>query len=427
MSRLLIRGGQCVRPDGVTQQSILIENGSFLDFDPPASAQADEVIDASGKHVFPGLIDDQVHFREPGLTHKEDLRTGSMAAAKGGVTAFMEMPNTSPNTTTAAALSAKLARAKRSCVVDYGFFAGATGQNTAWLREESRACGIKIFIGSSTGDLLVDEQEALEEIFAQTSLPIRANAAALDGGRVISDHSKIRNAEAAAKSAARTIDLARRHKHRFHLLHVSSAAECDVLQDRPEWVTAEACPHHLFFDTTDYDRLGSRVQMNPALKSPEDKEAVWAALKDGTIEVLATDHAPHTLEEKDQPYPRSPSGLPSIEWLLPLMVNAASDGRCSFEQIAAWGAANPAKVWDLKGKGGLHTGFDADFSIVDTEELSEVKDGCQVTKCNWSPWHGSTLRGMVCSTWVRGIRAYQEDQFADPGLGVPLHYDRGDS
>ena len=435
MSRLLIRGGHCVRPDGVIQQNILIEDGRFVDFDPPASAHADDVIDASGKHVFPGLIDDQVHFREPGLTHKEDLRTGSMAAAKGGVTAFMEMPNTSPNTTSAGALSAKLARAKRSCVVDYGFFAGATGQNTAWLREETRACGIKIFIGSSTGDLLVDEQEALEEIFAQTCLPIaahcedetlvRANAAALDGGRVISDHSKIRNAEAAARSAARTIDLARRHKHRFHLLHVSSAAECDVLRERPEWVTAEACPHHLFFDTTDYDRLGSRVQMNPALKSPEDREAVWAALHDGTIEVLATDHAPHTLEEKDQPYPRSPSGLPSIEWLLPLMIDAASDGRCTFEQIAAWGAANPAKVWDLKGKGGLKPGLDADFSIVDTESESKVQDGAQVTKCNWSPWHGSTLRGVVCSTWVRGLRAYHEDQFADPGSGQPLQYDRG--
>ena len=437
MSRLLIRGGLCVRPDGVTQQNILIENGTFLDFDPPDSAHTDHVVDASGKHVFPGLIDDQVHFREPGLTHKEDLRTGSMAAAKGGVTAFMEMPNTSPNTTSASALSAKLARAKRSCVVDYGFFAGATGQNTAWLCTETRACGIKIFIGSSTGDLLVDEQEALEEIFAQTSLPIaahcedetlvRANAAALDGGRVISDHSKIRNAEAAAKSAARTIDLARRHKHRFHLLHVSSAAECEVLRDRPEWVTAEACPHHLFFDTTDYDRLGSRVQMNPALKSPEDKEAVWSALYDGTIEVLATDHAPHTLEEKDQPYPRSPSGLPSIEWLLPLMIDAASDGRCTFEQIATWGAANPAKVWDLKGKGGLQSGLDADFSIVDVEALSEVHDDCQVTKCNWSPWHGSTLRGVVCSTWVRGIRAYQEGQFADQALGQPLQYERGDA
>jgi dihydroorotase len=435
MSRLLIRGGHCVRPDGVTQQNILIENGAFLDFDPPASAHTDDVIDATGMHVFPGLIDDQVHFREPGLTHKEDLRTGSMAAAKGGVTAFMEMPNTSPTTTSADALSAKLARAKRSCVVDYGFFGGATGQNTAWLREETRACGIKIFIGSSTGDLLVDEQELLEEIFAQTRLPIaahcedetlvRANAAALDGGLVISDHSKIRNAEAAAKSAARTIDLARRHKHRFHLLHVSSAAECDVLRDRPEWVTAEACPHHLFFDTTDYDRLGSRVQMNPALKSPEDKEAVWAALQDGTIEVLATDHAPHTLEEKDEPYPRSPSGLPSIEWLLPLMINAASEGRCTFEQIAAWGAANPAKIWDLKGKGSLKVGLDADFSIVDTEALSEVQDGSQVTKCNWSPWHGSALRGMVCSTWVRGFRAYHEGQFADPGSAQPLQYERG--
>lgn len=437
MSRLLIRGACCVRADGVTQQSILIENGTFLDFDPPASAHTDDVIDATGMHIFPGLIDDQVHFREPGLTHKEDLRTGSMAAAKGGVTAFMEMPNTSPNTTSTAAFCAKLARAKRSCVVDYGFFAGATGHNTAWLREETRACGIKIFIGSSTGDLLVDEQEALEEIFAQTTLPIaahcedetlvQANAAALDGGQDISDHSKIRNAEAAAKSAARTIDLARRHKHRFHLLHVSSAAECEVLRERPEWVTAEACPHHLFFDTTDYARLGSRVQMNPALKSPEDKEAVWAALQDGTIEVLATDHAPHTLEEKNQPYPRSPSGLPSIEWLLPLMVNAACDGRCTFEQIAAWGASNPAKVWDLKGKGSLQPGLDADFSIVDSEALSKVHDGCQVTKCNWSPWHGAKLRGMVCSTWVRGIRVYQEGQFADPGSGRPLQYDRGES
>ncbi|MAV54453.1 MAG: dihydroorotase [Phycisphaerae bacterium] len=434
MSRVLIRGGHCVRPDGVSKQNVLIEDGVFLDFDPPQSAASDQVIDAEGAHVFPGLIDDQVHFREPGLTHKEDLKTGSMAAAKGGVTAFMEMPNTSPNTTTSLALSAKLARAKRSCVVDYGFFAGATGQNTAWLRDEQRACGIKIFIGSSTGDLLVDEQEALEEIFAETTLPIaahcedetlvQANAAALGGGRIITDHSKIRNAEAAAKSAARTIDLARRHKHRFHLLHVSSAAECEVLRTRPEWVTAEACPHHMFFDTTDYKTLGSRVQMNPALKSPADRAAVWEALHDGTISVLATDHAPHTLDEKAHPYPESPSGLPSVEWLLPLMVNAALAGKCTFEQIAAWGAENPAKVWDVKGKGALQVGLDADFSLVDTEASVIVQDGAQVTKCNWSPWHGSTLQGVVRSTFVRGTRVYEEGNFAHSGTGRPIQFER---
>ncbi|TWT58003.1 Dihydroorotase [Thalassoglobus neptunius] len=416
--RTLIRNAQCVLPEGIQKHDVLIEDDKILGIDPPKTASVDETVDAEGRHLLPGAIDDQVHFRDPGLTHKEDLHTGSVACAKGGITTFLEMPNTNPTTTSLEALDAKLELAAGKCVVNFGFYIGATPENLDVLKAAERTPGIKIFIGSSTGNLLVDGQDALEKIFAETTLPIcahcedeatvRANRERLNGGTSIHDHSKIRDHEAAIISTRRAVDLSTRHQHPFHVLHVSTAQEAEFLKDRPSWVTAEACPHHLFFNVDDYDRLGSRVQMNPSIKTAEDNRALWNALRDGVIEVIATDHAPHTLEEKDRPYPESPSGLPAVENSMALMLDAVNRGQCTLEQVVSWMCAAPARIWKIANKGAIREGFDADLVLVDLSRRETIRDENQLTKSKWSPWNGVELTGWPVRTWVLGKTVFQD-------------------
>ncbi len=420
----------CVLASGVERGDVVVDGSRIVGIEPGGAASAtgaDEVVDAGGLWLLPGVIDDQVHFRDPGLTHKEDLRTGSMAAAKGGVTTFLEMPNTSPPAVTREGIAQKYDIAAGKCVVNYGFYIGATPDNVAELNaiDPRTVPGIKIFIGSSTGNLLVDEQEALERIFAETTLPIcahcedeatvRANAAALDGGRSYSDHSKVRDVNAAVIATRRAMELAHRHKHRFHVLHVSTGAECELLRERGEYVTAEACPHHLFFSVDDYERLGSLVQMNPSVKTKADQEALWAALGDGRIEVIATDHAPHTLEEKDVPYPKSPSGVPAVENSLALMLDQVNKGRCTIDRVVEWMCAAPARVWDIANKGRIEVGFDADLVLVDMERRAVVRNAEQLTKSKWSPWDGVELKGWAVRTWVMGRTVFRDGR-VDAGV-----------
>ena len=433
MSRILIRGATCILPTGAARVDILIDGEIILDVDPPRTAAVDEIIDATGLHLLPGVIDDQVHFREPGLTHKEDLRTATRACAKGGVTSFLEMPNTKPETITVERLHDKLALAATKCLVNYGFYVGATPDNVAELQIAKRTPGIKIFIGSSTGNLLVDQQEALERIFAETTLPIcahcedeatvRANAAALNGGKEYADHSRIRDEKAAVIATKRSIDLAHRHKHRFHVLHVSTAAETELLRDHRGLITAEACPHHLFFNTDDYARLKSLVQMNPSIKSPVDNAGLWTALNDGRIQVVATDHAPHTLEEKDRPYPQSPSGLPAVENSLALMLDAAHRGLCTVEQVVSWMCDAPARVWDIVNKGRITPGYDADLVLVDLQKSATIHNHEQATKCGWSPWDGVTLTGWPVRTFVLGETVFQDGMINDNHRGGEIQFD----
>lgn len=433
MTTILIRNATCVLPDATERVDVLVDGTKIARIDPPAGTQADEVVDATGLHLIPGVVDDQVHFRDPGLTHKEDLHTGSLGCAKGGITTFLEMPNTNPTTTTVDALAAKLDLAAGKSVVNYGFYMGATPTNVDELSRATRTPGIKIFIGSSTGDLLVDEQDALERIFAETTLPItahcedeatvRANAAALDGGRELADHSRIRDHAAALKATERAFDLARRHRHRFHLLHTSTAAEAALLPDTDGLITAEACPHHLFFHTGDYERLGSRVQMNPSIKTPEDNAALWQALLDGSIQVVATDHAPHTLEEKAQPYPKSPSGLPAVENSLALMLNEVHGGRCTLEQVVSWMCDAPARVWDLVDKGRIVEGYDADLVLVDLNKTQVVRDSDQLTKCGWTPWDGVSLTGWAVRTWVLGRTVFADGRVDAKARGSEVVFD----
>ena len=289
------------------------------------------------------------------------------------------------------------------------------------LKAARRTPGIKIFICSITGNLLVDQQEDLERIFAETTLTIcahcedeatvRANSERLSGGSAFIDHSSIRDHKAAIIATKRAVDLAERHNHRFHVLHVSTAQEVEFLKTTSDLITAEACPHHLLFNVDDYERLGSLVQMNPSIKNKEDNAALWQALLDGTIGVVATDHDPHTLEEKQLPYPQSPSGLPAVENSLALMLDSVNKGRCSLQQVVSWMCEAPAKVWDIVNKGRIQVGYDADLVLVDMNREAEVRNEDQVTKCGWTPWHGDTLKGWPVRTIVGGRTVFNEGVF----------------
>lgn len=434
--KTIIKNAQVVLPTEVSTTDILIENSKIVEIDAAIQTNADEVVDATGLTLMAGVVDDQVHFREPGLTHKEDLAHASRACAAGGVTSFLEMPNTIPNAINQERILEKLEIASKHSLVNYGFYIGATPDNVEELKNATRTPGIKIFIGSSTGDLLVDQQEALERIFAETTLPIcahcedeatvRANSEAYAGASDVAVHSKIRDHEAAIIATRRAVDLAQRHNHRFHTLHVSTAAEIEVVSSAPGLVTAEVCPHHLFFNVDDYERLGSLVKMNPSIKTQEDNAALWQALLNDQITVIATDHAPHTREEKQQPYPQCPSGLPAVENYLALILNQFNLGKCTLQQITRWMSSEPARIWDMKHKGSIAVGNDADLVLIDLNLTREIRNENQQTKCGWSPWAGEKLQGWPVRTWVMGREVYRlvDDQakFDDQQMGSEIQY-----
>ncbi len=447
MNRLCIRNATCVLPGETVKTDVLVASGQIVHVGVPLGARVDEEIDASGLHLLPGVIDDQVHFREPGLTHKEDLATASRACAKGGVTTFLEMPNTQPATTTVALLEAKLALAAGKSLVNYGFYIGATPANLDELKKAQRTPGIKIFIGSSTGDLLVDDQEALEAIFAHTMLPLTAHCedettvrrnrarierAAQSANRALTpeDHPHIRDHAAALVATRRALDLARRHRHAFHVLHVTTADEVALLRAARKdetlatLITAEACVPHLWFSDADYARLGTRLLQNPSVKTAHDRAALWEGLRDGTLGVVATDHAPHTCAEKAQPYPHAPSGMPSVENSLAVMLDRVNRDECTLEQIVRWMCSAPAEVWHIAGKGRIAEGYDADLVLVDLHAPHTIRDAEQQTKAGWSPWDGVALTGLPVGTFVHGERVFWKGAFDARVRGQEARYHR---
>ncbi|MCG8448090.1 MAG: dihydroorotase [Pirellulales bacterium] len=433
MMKTLIKNAQVVLPTGIEPVSVLIDGAKITAIDPAVQTAVDQTVDAAGLHLLPGVVDDQVHFREPGLTHKEDLATASRACAKGGVTTFLEMPNTKPAAKTQALVNDKLALAARKSLVNYGFYIGATPDNIEDLRSVQNVPGIKIFIGSSTGDLLVDDQDALERIFAETTAPItahcedestvRANAARLAGTTNVADHSRIRDHQAAMIATQRALDLAKRHRHRFHVLHVSTGAETELFTDHQGLITAEACPHHLLLNVDDYARLGTLMQANPSVKTKKDNEQLWQAVLDNRIQVLATDHAPHTLAEKQQDYPQSPSGMPSIENHLALMLNEVHRGRLTLPRLVEAMCDAPARVWDIVDKGRIAEGYDADLVLVDLQLTKQVRNEEQIAKCGWSAWHGEELTGWPVRTWVNGQEVYRDGEFNTSRMGQQVLFD----
>jgi dihydroorotase len=431
MGSLLFRDAEVVTDGKRRVTDVLVREGRIADVGPVAGG-ADREVDARGKLLLPGLIDDQVHFREPGLTHKAEIATESRAAVAGGVTSFMEMPNTVPNTVTRAALEAKLARAAAVSPANFSFFLGATPHNLEEIQrlDTRRTCGVKIFMGSSTGDLLVDDPAALERIFAKSPVPIAthcedtpmiraAEAAALArwGEDVPAvEHARIRGREACYKSTLLAINLARRTNARLHVLHLTTAEEASLFAPGPvkgKRVTAEACVHHLWFDDRDYAAQGHRIKCNPSIKEPADRAAIRRAVAEGRIDVIATDHAPHTAEEKARTYFKAPAGLPLVQHSLLIQLDLWKQGVLSLETLVTRSCHAPAELFGIVDRGFIRPGMWADLVLVDPDKPTAVTRESLLYKCGWSPLEGHAFGATVAMTLVNGEVAWEDGRLRE--------------
>lgn len=444
MSTLLIQGGSVVNEGKIEELDLLVKDGKIVKIAKDLSTEkASEIINAKGKYVMPGLIDDQVHFREPGLTHKANIGTESRAAVAGGITSFMEMPNTVPNALTQDLLQDKYDIAAESSLANYSFFMGASNDNLAEVlkTDPRRVCGIKVFMGSSTGNMLVDERSTLEGIFKEAptlvathcedEATVRANmekARAEFGEDVpMTQHPIIRSVEACYKSSSVAAELASKYNTQLHILHISTAKEVGIFRNdislEEKRITAEACTHHLWFCDEDYEKYGSRIKWNPAVKSAADREGIWKGLLDNHIDVLATDHAPHTIEEKANSYFKAPSGGPLVQHALPALMESYEKGRISIERIVEKACHNVAILFNIEKRGFLREGYFADIVIVEKQDWTVTKDNL-LYKCGWSPFEGQTFQYKVDTTLVNGQIVYQDDQVIEAGPGSRLTFDR---
>lgn len=434
MYSLLIRNAIIARPDGTTLDGDLAcEQGLIARIATNIDAPSAETIDAQGALLLPGVIDTHVHFREPGKEYKEDLASGSRAAASGGVTSFLEMPNTDPPTVDQASLDFKMARAAESCVVNYGFFIGATPTNLDAVNSVAPVAGIKVFMGCSTGGLLVDKNEDLERIFANGERLIAVHAEdetrMHERRRLFADrrdsavHSEIRDNLCALLATERALAFSKRHRRPLHILHLSTHEEIELLRrDKPAWVKAEVIPNHLFLNVNNYEQLGTRAQMNPPIRAPEDNAALWQALQDGVIDFLGSDHAPHTLAEKDLGYPNSPSGMPGVETSLPLMLTQMAAGKCTLAELQRWMCSGPAEHYRIPNKGKLLEGWDADLTLVNINDSKPVRNQDLFTKAKWSPYEGWKLVGWPQFTVVGGQVVFARGRIRDGVSGRPLAF-----
>jgi len=425
MPSLLFRNAEVVTDGTRRVADVLVRDGRIAEVGSVAGG-ADREVDATGKLLLPGLIDDQVHFREPGLTHKGEIATESRAAVAGGVTSFMEMPNTVPNAISRERLEEKFARAAAVSPANYSFFLGASPTNLEEIKrlDTRRVCGVKIFMGSSTGDLLVEDTGALERIFASSPVPIathcednpmvkaaEAAAKARWGEEVpAAEHARIRGREACYKSTLLAINLARRTNARLHVLHLTTADEASLFSPGPvkgKRVTAEACVHHLWFDDRDYERLGNRIKCNPSIKEPADRAAIRRAVAEGRIDVIATDHAPHTAEEKARTYFKAPAGLPLIQHSLLILLDLWKQKVLTLETLVTRAAHAPAELFGIVDRGHIRPGMWADLVLVDPDRPTEVTPGGLLYKCGWSPFEGHRFACSVEMTVVNGSVAYE--------------------
>jgi dihydroorotase len=445
MEKILIANANIVNEGKVFQGDVLIK-GNHIDIvgRDLASRSADLVIDAKGQHLFPGAIDDQVHFREPGLTHKGNIYTESKAAVAGGVTSFMEMPNTNPPTFTQELLEQKYHLASQTSLANYSFFMGAANDNLDEVMKTdiSKVCGLKIFMGSSTGNLLVDDPKTLELFFArfpsliaahcEDEQTIRKNTAAFKeqyGEDVpIECHRLIRSAEACYISSSFAINLAKKHGTRFHVLHISTARETSLFDNsiplEKKKITSEACIHHLWFNDADYKRLGTLIKWNPAIKTDTDQREILKALLDNRIDIIATDHAPHTWQEKQGKYFNAPSGGPLVQHSVVAMLEFYHQGRITLEKIAEKMSHNPAVAFQVKDRGFIREGYFADLALVNLQEPWTVDKENIVAKCNWSPFEGQMFMSKIKKTWVSGHLAYDEGKFDEGQKGQRLAFNR---
>ncbi len=432
---LIIKGGIIVSHAGVGEGDIAVKDGRIAALGQLHSASAAEAFDARGLHVLPGVIDTQVHFREPGNEHKEDLETGSRAAVMGGVTAVFEMPNTAPPTTTAAALTDKLNRARGRMFCDFAFFVGATAENVEDIPALERlegAAGIKVFMGSSTGNLLVDDEAMLARILSK--LTRRASFHAEDEARLrerahlrvegqAASHPVWRDELAALRATQTLLRLARAAATPVHVLHVSTADELPLLAANKDIASVETTPHHLSLgEPEDYEQLGTLVQMNPPVRGGRHRDALWRAVADGTIDILGSDHAPHTLAEKAKPYPASPSGMPGVQTLVPVMLDHVNAGRLSLERFVDLTSHGPARLFGIAGKGRIAAGYDADFTIVDLAAERTIANSWIESRCGWTPYDGRKVRGWPIATVVRGSIVMRNGAIIGAAGGAPVRF-----
>ena len=436
---LLVQNAMMVLPDGIVEGDLRVANGRIKTVAPQGGLvpqNGENVIDGAGLHLLPGAIDPHVHFRDPGNPEKEDLESGSRAAVAGGITGFLDMPNTVPNATNRVQLEAKIAVAGQKAVNHHGFFIGATNDNVADMQSVEGmdgVCGIKIFMGSSTGDLLVHEQKHLENIFANTGGIIATHAededrlqsriAQYKGRTDIAAHAECRDVECALIATKRASALAKDHEHRLHIVHLTSGAEADWLaSNKGNLITTEVCTQHLTFDQDDVEELDVRALMNPPIRYTEDKDTLWNRLKDGTIDCVVTDHAPHTLEAKSVGYPNAPAGMPGVETSLPLMLTHAMNGKCSVSDVVKWMCAGPARVYGMQNKGSLIEGYDGDLTMVDLETRRTITDADVWTRVGWTPYAGMELTGLPMWTVVDGIPVHKRTiggSFKGEAIGAP--------
>jgi dihydroorotase len=444
MTSILIKSATIINEGKQIQADLLVKDGFIEKIAGNIDVKADKEINAEGLHLFPGCIDDQVHFREPGLTHKGNIASESRAAVAGGITSFMEMPNTVPNALTQQLLQDKYDIAAKSSPANYSFFMGASNDNLdEVLRTDAKnVCGVKVFMGSSTGNMLVDNPTTLEHLFAQSPMliathcedevTIKANLEhykQLLGDNIpVKLHPKIRSAEACYLSSSMAIELAKKHNTRLHILHISTARETHLFNnDIPlanKRITAEACIHHLWFTDADYEEKGNLIKWNPAVKTEADRDEILKAVLDGRIDIIATDHAPHTLEEKAQPYLQAPSGGPLVQHALPAMLELYYHGKITLEQIAEKMAHNVATIFQIEKRGFIREGYWADMALVNLNNPWQVNKSNIMYKCGWSPFEGSTFKAKVVSTIVSGNLAYENGNLTNEKSGQRMSFTR---
>ncbi|MFZ4808334.1 MAG: dihydroorotase [Hyphomicrobiaceae bacterium] len=432
---LVLDGGTVVNHDGTGVRNVGVRAGRIAAIgDVPAGAGA-EVIDCRGLHILPGVIDSQVHFREPGLEHKEDLETGSRAAVLGGVTVVFEMPNTKPLTTSAETLADKVRRGRHRMFCDFAFYVGGTRENIDDIPRLERlegSAGMKVFMGSSTGDLLVDDDGSLDRIIAR--LGRRAAFHAEDEDRLkarmglrrpgdASSHPEWRDAEAALIATRRLVGLAEKHRRRVHVLHISTGDEMEFLTTHRDYATVEVTPHHLTLVAPDcYERLGTYAQMNPPVRDERHRRRIWQGIADGTVDVLGSDHAPHTREEKDHAYPGSHSGMTGVQTLVATMLDHVAAGRLSLERFVDLTSHGPQRVFGLIGKGRIARGYDADFTIVDLKRRHTIRHAEIASRSSWTPYDGVTVTGMPVGTMIRGARVMWDGEILGAATGEPCRF-----
>ncbi len=425
-------GGTVVNQDGIGIRDIGVHNGRIAEIGDLSSASAGERIDCAGLHILPGVIDSQVHFREPGLEHKEDLETGSLAAVLGGVTAVFEMPNTKPLTTSEAALADKISRAGNRMHCDFAFWVGGTRENAGEVGELERlpgAAGIKVFMGSSTGNLLVEDDEGVASILRNT----RRRAAfhsedeyrlrEREGLRVEGDpssHPVWRDEIAALQCTERLVRIARDCGARIHVLHISTAEEISFLENHKDVASAEATPHHLTLTAEDYARLGTLIQMNPPVREARHRDGIWRGVGQGVIDVLGSDHAPHTLEEKSRAYPASPSGMTGVQTLVPIMLDHVNAGKLTLERFVDLTSHGPQRLFGIACKGRIAAGYDADLTIVDLKRTETITDEQAGSRAGWTPYHGRKVTGWPVGTVIRGRRVMWEGEIVAANGGKPV-------